>query len=92
MKFKPLLSNPGNISLQAYTFSVSYLLLARIGFPNLKSNQGIGINTTVIKAKRLVAQPIPSFSYICNVNKGNTAPNVYLKNPFPANALALVVA
>jgi hypothetical protein len=43
-----------------YAFNVSYELLARIECPNLNSTQGIGIMATVINARRLVAQPIPS--------------------------------
>ena len=45
-----------------------------------------------MNAKRLVAQLIPSLSYICIVNRGNAAPKMYLSNPLAATALALVMA
>lgn len=74
-----------------HTFKVSYLLLPLICFPFQKTTHGIGINNTVISPNKLVAPPIPSLPYICNVKSGNAAPNRYLKNPFAANALAAVV-
>ena len=89
----PKLNIPSRfIVSEDYTFKVSYLLLARIEFPNLNSTQGIGISSTEINPKRLVAQPIPSFAYIWSVNRGNAAPSMYLNSPFAASALAAVKA
>jgi hypothetical protein len=35
----------------------------------------------------LPAQWIPTLSYICSVKSGKTAPRVYLRIPFAANAI-----
>lgn len=42
--------------------------------------------TILKKPKRLVAQLMPSVSYIWKVKSGNTEPIVYLANPFAATA------
>lgn len=70
------------------TFSVSYELLALICFPYLNSTHGTGIKATVTKPSKLVAHPMPSPLYICIVNSGNTAPNVYRSRPLAASAEA----
>lgn len=65
---------------------VSYALSFLILFPQRHNTHGTGSKPTTMKANKLVAHAIPKFLYICNVNKGNTAPRIYLKNTFAASA------
>ena len=67
-------------------------LLARREGPNLYSTNGMGKRANPINARRLVAQAMPSFSYIWIVNKGNPAPKAYRRRPFAATAEALYIA
>jgi hypothetical protein len=46
----------------------------------------MGRSNSDAKPKMLPAQWIPTLSYICRVKSGNTAPRVYLRMPFAANA------
>ena len=62
------------------------VLLARNTGPNLYIINGIGSIAIPMKARRLVAQLMPSLSYICTVNKGKAAPKAYLRSPLAATA------
>lgn len=55
-------------------------------FPNLQSNNGIGIRSKERMAKTLVAHDGPSCSYIRTVKRGNVAPRLYLRAPLAAIA------
>jgi hypothetical protein len=54
--------------------------------PYLQTNNGMKTRTKEIIAKRQLAHVVPSFSYICKVNRGKTAPSVYLDAPLAAIA------
>jgi hypothetical protein len=51
----------------------------------------MGTKSSESNAKTPLAHAVPSLLYICTVNSGNIAPNVYLKAPLAAiTALGLL--